>query len=181
MGEFWAPPLMSEFELCGDWRSQEKNNEVFAAVHETARARLTAVELTRSGANVVVFRTFGKICGLAGMPMGYAVAPKGVADSLKRNGLGAAHSQKPARADSRCCQPARYWLRGPNAIESNRRAREVARIAFAHLGRDAEAREAAARLLEVDPDFTISAWIARGGQSNAKLMVEGLRKAGLPE
>lgn len=53
--------------------------------------------------------------------------------------------------------------------------------AFAHLGRDAEAREAAARLLEVDPAFTISAWIARGWQSNAKLMIEGLRKAGLPE
>ena len=53
--------------------------------------------------------------------------------------------------------------------------------AFAHLGRDAEAREAAARLLEVDPGFTISAWIARGGQSNAALMTEGLRKAGLPE
>jgi adenylate cyclase len=53
--------------------------------------------------------------------------------------------------------------------------------AFAHLGRDAEAREAAARVLEVDPGFTISAWIARGGQSNAKLLVEGLRKAGLPE
>jgi adenylate cyclase len=53
--------------------------------------------------------------------------------------------------------------------------------AFAHLGRDAEAREAAARLLEVDPAFTISAWIARGGQSNAKLMIEGLRKARVPE
>jgi adenylate cyclase len=53
--------------------------------------------------------------------------------------------------------------------------------AFAHLGRDAEAREAAARVLETDPAFTISAWIARGGQSNAKLMTEGLRKAGLPE
>jgi adenylate cyclase len=53
--------------------------------------------------------------------------------------------------------------------------------AFAHLGRDAEAREAAARLLEVDPGFTISAFIARGGQSNAKLLIEGLRKAGLPE
>jgi adenylate cyclase len=53
--------------------------------------------------------------------------------------------------------------------------------AFAHLGRDAEAREAAARLLEFDPAFTISAWIARGGQSNAKLLIEGLRKAGLPE
>jgi adenylate cyclase len=54
--------------------------------------------------------------------------------------------------------------------------------AFAHLGRDAEAREAAARLLELDPAFTISAWIARGGwQSNSKLLIEGLRKAGLPE
>ena len=53
--------------------------------------------------------------------------------------------------------------------------------AFAHLGRDAEAREAAARLLEVDPAFTISSWIARGGRSNAKLTIEGLRKAGLPE
>jgi adenylate cyclase len=53
--------------------------------------------------------------------------------------------------------------------------------AFAHLGRDAEAREAAARLLELDPAFTISTWIARGGQSNAKLLIEGLRKAGLPE
>ena len=53
--------------------------------------------------------------------------------------------------------------------------------AYAHLGRDAEAREAAARLLEVDPAFTISSWIARGGQSKAKLTIEGLRKAGLPE
>jgi adenylate cyclase len=53
--------------------------------------------------------------------------------------------------------------------------------AFAHLGRDAEAREAAARLLELDPAFTISAWIARGGQSNSKLLIEGLRKVGLPE
>ena len=53
--------------------------------------------------------------------------------------------------------------------------------AFAHLGRDAEAREVAARVLELDPAFTISAWIARGGQSNSKLWTEGLRKAGLPE
>jgi adenylate cyclase len=53
--------------------------------------------------------------------------------------------------------------------------------AFAHLGRDAEAREAAARLLEFDPAFTISGLIARGGYSNSKLVTEGLRKAGLPE
>jgi adenylate cyclase len=53
--------------------------------------------------------------------------------------------------------------------------------ALAHLGRDAEAHEAAARLLEFDTSFTITTWIARGGQSNAKLLTEGLRKAGLPE
>jgi adenylate cyclase len=53
--------------------------------------------------------------------------------------------------------------------------------AFALLGRDAEAREAAACVLELDPAFTISAFVARGGQSNAKLVIEGLRKAGLPE
>jgi adenylate cyclase len=53
--------------------------------------------------------------------------------------------------------------------------------AFAHLGRDAEAREAAARLLGVDPAFTISAWIAQGRRSSVKLVIEGLRKAGLPE
>jgi adenylate cyclase len=53
--------------------------------------------------------------------------------------------------------------------------------AFAHLGRDAEAREAAARLLEVDPAFTISARMGRVRRSHLKLLIEGLRKAGLPE
>jgi adenylate cyclase len=53
--------------------------------------------------------------------------------------------------------------------------------AFAHLGRGAEAREAVAHLLETDPAFTISAYVARGGQSKSKLLIEGLRKAGLPE
>jgi adenylate cyclase len=55
--------------------------------------------------------------------------------------------------------------------------------AYAHLGRDAEAREAAARLLEVDPEFTVTvgASIARGAHSASKLIIEGLRKAGLPE
>jgi len=53
--------------------------------------------------------------------------------------------------------------------------------AFGHLGRGAEARDAAARMLEGDPVFTISGWIDRGGQSNSNLLIEGLRKAGLPE
>src|SRR5262249_30692498 len=58
--------------------------------------------------------------------------------------------------------------------------------AFAHLGRDAEAREAAASALEIDPTFSISAWVARappgrGGQWGSKVLIEGLRKAGLPK
>jgi adenylate cyclase len=53
--------------------------------------------------------------------------------------------------------------------------------AFAHLGRDVEAGEAAASLLEVDPAFTISARMGQCRRSHAKLLIEGLRKAGLPE
>jgi len=53
--------------------------------------------------------------------------------------------------------------------------------AFALLGRDAEAGEAAARLLEVDPAFTISARMGRVRRLHVKLLIEGLRKAGLPE
>jgi adenylate cyclase len=50
--------------------------------------------------------------------------------------------------------------------------------AFAHLGRDDEAREAVALLREVDPAFTLSAVIR---PANRKLVIEGLRKAGVPE
>jgi adenylate cyclase len=54
--------------------------------------------------------------------------------------------------------------------------------ALAHLGRDAEAREAADRLLQVDPAATIAGFIGRGrSQTNSKVLIEGLRKAGLPE
>jgi adenylate cyclase len=54
--------------------------------------------------------------------------------------------------------------------------------ALAQLGRDVEAREVAARLLEVDQTFTISGLLARGwSKANSKLQIEGLRKAGLPE
>jgi histidinol-phosphate aminotransferase len=48
----------------------------------------TAAGLTRAGESVVVFRTFGKIYGLAGLSMGYAVAPKAFAESLKRADIG---------------------------------------------------------------------------------------------
>ena len=53
--------------------------------------------------------------------------------------------------------------------------------ALAHLGREAEAREAAAGLLELDPNFRISEWVARNGLSRHQMYIDGLRKAGVPE
>jgi histidinol-phosphate aminotransferase len=52
----------------------------------------SAVSLVRDGANVLVFRTFDKIHGLAGLPIGYALVPKRVAATLRGQGLGDAES-----------------------------------------------------------------------------------------
>ncbi len=52
----------------------------------------SAVSLVREGANVLVFRTFDKIHGLAGLPIGYTLAPCPLADALHRQGLGDAES-----------------------------------------------------------------------------------------
>ncbi len=48
----------------------------------------TSANLTRSGANVAVFRTFDKIQGLAGLPIGYVLAPKSLAAALRKQGAG---------------------------------------------------------------------------------------------
>jgi adenylate cyclase len=53
--------------------------------------------------------------------------------------------------------------------------------ALVHLGRDAEASKAVAQLLKIEPDFRISEWVARSGQWQAQMLIDGLRKAGLPE
>jgi hypothetical protein len=74
-----------------------------------------------------------------------------------------------------------FWSCGQHRQSAKTQLATTNESVIGHLGRDAEAREAAARALEVDPAFTISAWIARGGQSNAKPLIEGFRKAGLPE
>lgn len=52
----------------------------------------TAVSLVREGANVAVFRTFDKIHGLAGLPIGYVLAPRSLADTLRRQGAGDAEA-----------------------------------------------------------------------------------------
>jgi len=51
----------------------------------------TAVNNIKAGDNVIVFRTFAKAYGLAGLAFGYAVAPKKLADYLKKQGLGGVH------------------------------------------------------------------------------------------
>lgn len=54
-------------------------------------AKRTAVNNIKNGDNVIVFRTFAKAYGLAGLSFGYAVAPKAVAGYLKKQGLGGVH------------------------------------------------------------------------------------------
>jgi len=51
----------------------------------------TALSLIHEGANVMVFRTFDKAYGLAGLQLSYAIAPPAVAEQLRARGLGAAH------------------------------------------------------------------------------------------
>ena len=53
-------------------------------------------------------------------------------------------------------------------------------IALAHLGREAEAREAAAGLLQLEPGFRISEWAHRVRRL-PQIFIDGLRKAGVPE
>jgi histidinol-phosphate aminotransferase len=49
----------------------------------------SVVSLVRGGAQVIVFRTFSKIYGLAGLAVGYALAPHDIAASIKQIGIGA--------------------------------------------------------------------------------------------
>jgi histidinol-phosphate aminotransferase len=55
-------------------------------------AERSAVSLVREGANVIVFRTFDKIHGLAGLPIGYTLVPAPIADALRKQGIGEAEA-----------------------------------------------------------------------------------------
>ncbi len=54
--------------------------------------RLSAIRQVRAGANILVFRTLAKIYGLAGLSIGYAVAPPALAKGLRDAGIGSPHS-----------------------------------------------------------------------------------------
>lgn len=66
-----------------------------------AFAARSAIRFVRAGSNVVVFRTLAKIYGLAGLSIGYAVAPC-VDRGSEQGGLGsAAFAQPPVAAGGR--------------------------------------------------------------------------------
>ncbi|MBJ7440129.1 MAG: aminotransferase class I/II-fold pyridoxal phosphate-dependent enzyme, partial [Sphingopyxis sp.] len=52
----------------------------------------SAIRQLRAGANILVFRTLAKAYGLAGLSIGYAVAPVELAKGLRDAGIGSAHS-----------------------------------------------------------------------------------------
>jgi len=54
-------------------------------------AQRTAVQCVRAGHHVLVFRTFSKLHALAALPLGYAIAPVGLAADLRKRGLGSSH------------------------------------------------------------------------------------------
>jgi histidinol-phosphate aminotransferase len=83
-------------------------------------AQRTAAGLTRAGKNVVVFRTFGKMYGLAGLSVGYAIAPKAIAASMKRAGIGG-----PGMLDRLALTAAAVSL-GDNAYVEGTRAKVIA-------------------------------------------------------
>ncbi len=50
-------------------------------------AERTLAELVRNGENVIVFRTFAKVYGLAGLDIGYGLLPRPIAQALGAQGL----------------------------------------------------------------------------------------------
>jgi adenylate cyclase len=54
-------------------------------------------------------------------------------------------------------------------------------VALAHLGREAETKEAVIHMLELEPNFRIAEWAARTNFSKHQIFIDGLRKAGLPQ
>lgn len=86
-------------------------------------AARSAIRHVREGANVLVFRTLAKAYGLAGLSIGYAVAPPGLARDLRAAGIGAPHSLgRPALAAAAAALADQRHI--ATVREANRRERE---------------------------------------------------------
>jgi histidinol-phosphate aminotransferase len=87
-------------------------------------AERTVARFTRQGANVVVFRTFGKMYGQAGLSMGYAIVPKALAASLAANGLGSPFEiNRLAVAGAMACLGDTRYVATVRAITNRERAK----------------------------------------------------------
>jgi histidinol-phosphate aminotransferase len=72
----------------------------------------SAARFTRAGANIAVFRTLAKIYGLAGLPIGYTIAPLPLARALRASGLGDPHAQgRLALAAASAALADQAWIR----------------------------------------------------------------------
>lgn len=67
-------------------------DEAYLEYTEDEFERRSAIRFARNGANVLVFRTLAKVYGLAGISLGYGVAPVALAQRLRAAGIGSPHS-----------------------------------------------------------------------------------------
>ncbi len=99
-------------------------------------AARSAVRLLRAGENVLVFRTLAKVYGLAGLSIGYALAPPALATDLRAWGIGATHSfsrpQLAAAAAALADQDYVASVRARNERERARVTRELEQLGLRH-------------------------------------------------
>jgi len=67
-------------------------DEAYLEYTESEFEARSAIRFARSGANVLVFRTLAKVYGLAGVSLGYGIAPVALAERLRAAGIGSPHS-----------------------------------------------------------------------------------------
>jgi histidinol-phosphate aminotransferase len=96
----------------------------------------SAVRLLREGANALVFRTLAKVYGLAGLSLGYALAPPALAADLRKWGIGAPHSlSRPALAAAGAALADQQYVatvRARTKAERERVTVELDRLKLAH-------------------------------------------------
>lgn len=130
-------------------------------------ATRTAVDLVRSGANVIVFRTFAKMYGLAGLDIGYALVPAAVGTVLRDKGLG-----NPRLHNRLAVVAATASLRDPKFVEIVRQKVAAERGLWNQLLRDLKLRHSAAR-----GNFVFFDTRQPHAQFSAALLAEGVEIA----
>jgi len=91
------------------------------ADHFTQR---TLAELVLGGENVIVFRTFAKVYGLAGLDIGYGLMPKPIAKAMSAQGLNNPHlfNRLAVAAAAASLQDANYVARVARKVADEREA-----------------------------------------------------------